>query len=158
MENQWSVNCPPGNRKKMKMLMTPFGTFTDSMNLFNTSLSEMAKSTTDLDVKELYKLHLSYLKNRKHFKDAFKKRETFSISLFKTVFKEKLIFPYNSFDDLDWLLEESDSIPDRYCIILKTTTQTRKNQLKIIINYFNPTVSTPQPRLFKGSHPIKSQL
>ena len=114
-ENQWSVIAPPGNKNKIKLLMTPFGTFSDSMNFFNNSLADMASGMSEEDLRELYELHYSYFTKHPRFKATMKKREKekkpFTYDLFKLMFKGKLIFPYDSMNDLDWLMIDSDELP-----------------------------------------------
>ena len=81
------------------------------MNFFNNSLAEIATNMPDNDVEQLYKLHLDYFSKSPRFKAALKKRSResnpFTLSLFKSMFKGKLLFPYESMNDLDWLLIDS---------------------------------------------------
>ena len=113
--NQWSVIAPPGNKNKIKLMMTPFGTFSDSMNFFINSLADMAKDMIEEDVKQLYMLHLRYFESCPCFKSILKRRDKegkpFTCELFKSMFKGKLIFPYDAMDDLNWLMVESDTLP-----------------------------------------------
>ena len=115
-EKQWSVICPPGNKNKMKLLMTPFGTFSDSMNFFQASLAKMAEEMNSSDIEELYKLHVRYFKTNTQFKVVLKNRERegkpFTLDRFKSMFIGKLIFPYDSFEDIDWLYCKSETLPE----------------------------------------------
>jgi len=54
--------------------MTPFGTFSDSMNFFNNSLAEIATNMLDEDVEQLYKLHFDYFSKSPRFKTVLKRR------------------------------------------------------------------------------------
>ena len=114
-EREWSVISPKGNKNKVKLLITPFGRFTDSMNFFNNSLENMAKEMTREDLIDLYKLHYTYFERHPTFKAALKRRadegEEFNFVKFKEMFRGKLLFPYQSMNDLDWLMIESDNIP-----------------------------------------------
>ena len=114
-ETQWSVIAPPGNKNKIKLLMTPFGTFSDSMKFFTNSLADMVSNMLEEDVKQLYDLHYKYFSTHPRFKPTLRKREkqnnAFTFTLFKTMFKGKLIFPYESMNDLDWLMIDSDELP-----------------------------------------------
>ena len=108
-ENQWSIIAPSGN--KIKMLITPFGTFSDSIKFFNNSLADMATNMIDEDINQLYQLHYSYFTTSTRFKSVTKRRQIeknpFTLKLFKTMFKGKLLFPYESMNDLDWLFINS---------------------------------------------------
>ena len=115
-ENEWSVISPKGNKNKIKLLITPFGRFVDSMNFFNSSLENMAKEMTNDDLANLFKLHYSYFASHPKFKGAMQRRakednNEFTFSKFKEMFRGKLLFPYQSMNDLDWLMIESDNIP-----------------------------------------------
>ena len=115
-EKQWSVICPPGNKNKMKLLMTPFGTFSDYMNFFQASLAKMAKEMNSNDIEELYELHVRYFKTNTQFKVVLKNRERegkpFTLDRFKSMFRGKLFFPYDSFGDIDWLYCKSETLPE----------------------------------------------
>ena len=74
-ESQWSVIAPPGNKNKIKLMMTPFGIFSDSINFFNNSLADMADNMAEEDVKQLYDLHFKYFSTHPRFKTVMKKRE-----------------------------------------------------------------------------------
>ena len=114
-EKQWSVIAPSGNKNKIKMLMTPFGTFSDSMNFFSSSLAAMAEQMNERDVKQLYQLHMQYFSTSLRFKGVMRRRERegnpFSFDLFKSMFRGKLIFCYDSADDIDWLMKKSKELP-----------------------------------------------
>ena len=142
---QWSVISPDGNKHKIKMLITPFGIFSDSMNFFASSLSAMADQMNERDIQHLYQLHLNYFQNAPNFKKALKKREEeghpFSYAFFKDTFKGKLIFPYEDMDDIDWTTTPATDIP---CIesFMKnklgksTITEDQYNNMSRIFKYF----------------------
>ena len=75
-------------------MMTPFGTFSDSMNFFNNSLADMAKDMIEEDVKQLYMLHLRYFESCPRFKSILKRGDKegklFTCELFKSMFKVNL--------------------------------------------------------------------
>lgn len=114
-EKQWSVIASPGNKHKIKLLMTPFGTFSDSMNFFASSLAAMAEQMSERDINQLYQLHIQYLSTSPNFKNVMKKRRkegnSFTFDLFKSMFSGKLIFCYDSADDIDWLMKKSKELP-----------------------------------------------
>lgn len=112
---QWSAISPSGNKNKIKLLMTPFGTFSDSMNFFPSTLAAMAQQMNERDVEQLYQLHVRYFSTSPNFKKVMLQRHRegnpFTYDLFKSMFNGKLIFPYDSFDDIDWLVKESKELP-----------------------------------------------
>ncbi|XP_066931070.1 uncharacterized protein [Clytia hemisphaerica] len=114
-ERQWSVISPDGNKHKIKLLMTPFGTFSDSMNFFASSLATMASQMNERDIEQLFELHLSYFQRSKRFKHVLERRERegrpFDLDFFKNNFKGKLIFPYEDMNDIDWVHKPSDKLP-----------------------------------------------
>lgn len=105
---KWSVIAPPANSSKIKVLGTPFGTLTDSMNFFNCSLKTLGEGLTEKETKAMYEDHLRYFKTHPRWKSVLKKQSEegrgFTLERFNTFFKGKLIFPYDSFTDFDCIL------------------------------------------------------
>ena len=145
-EKQWSVISPDGNKHKIKMLITPFGIFSDSMNFFASSLSAMADQMNERDIRQLYELHLFYFTNSTNFKQILRERERegnpFTFEFFKDTFKGKLIFPYEDMDDIDWTTTPATDIPSIECFMKnklnKTTiTEEQYSNMSRIFKYFN---------------------
>ena len=115
LSNEWKIINDGNNKHKVKILITPFGSISDSMNFFAQPMSKLASLLTSEDMKTLYQMHLRYFKTVKTFRQALEKREregnAFTYEMFAKMFRGKLIFPYDSVTDLDWLFRESDELP-----------------------------------------------